>query len=93
MGIYDEVSGERYSSILDPYLNSAKIIEASALDYTILRPGWFTNKDEIDYEITNEAAVLVAHFFYFEGVFQVPFSLCMNKRLNHIVDSINYMIL
>ncbi|WP_152667956.1 aldo/keto reductase, partial [Aneurinibacillus tyrosinisolvens] len=43
MGIYDEVPGERYSSILDPYRKSAEIIEASDLDYTILRPGWFTN--------------------------------------------------
>ncbi|MCY7939622.1 NAD(P)H-binding protein [Bacillus inaquosorum] len=29
-----------------------EIIEASDLDYTILRPAWFTNKDEIDYETT-----------------------------------------
>jgi uncharacterized protein YbjT (DUF2867 family) len=38
MGIYDEVSGERYGSILDSYRNSAKVIDASGLDYTILRP-------------------------------------------------------
>lgn len=41
MGIYGEVPGERYRSILDPYRDSAAIIEASGLDYTILRPGWF----------------------------------------------------
>lgn len=54
MGIYDEVPGERYGSILDPYRKSAAIIEASDLDYTILRPAWFTNKDEIYYETTQK---------------------------------------
>lgn len=41
MGIYGEVPGERYRSILDPYRDSAALIEASDLDWTILRPGWF----------------------------------------------------
>ncbi len=54
MGIYDEVPGEKYGNILDPYRKSAEIIEASDLDYTILRPAWFTNKDEIDYETTQK---------------------------------------
>ncbi|HZG85549.1 SDR family oxidoreductase [Paenibacillus sp.] len=54
MGIYDEVPGEKHGSILDPYRKSAAVIEASNLDYTILRPGWFTNKDEIDYETTQK---------------------------------------
>ncbi|MFP5109273.1 SDR family oxidoreductase [Neobacillus sp. C211] len=61
MGIYDEVPGQRYSSLLDPYRNSAEIIEASELDYTILRPGWFTNKDEIDYEITQKGEPFKGH--------------------------------
>jgi uncharacterized protein YbjT (DUF2867 family) len=46
MGIYGEVPCERYRSILDPYRDSAALIEASDLDYTILRPGWFTRKPE-----------------------------------------------
>jgi uncharacterized protein YbjT (DUF2867 family) len=54
MGIYDEVPGEKYGSILDPYGKSARVIEASDLDYTILRPAWFTNADEIDYETTQK---------------------------------------
>lgn len=61
MGIYAEVPRERYSSILDPYRDSAAIIEASDLDYTILRPGWFTNKDEIDYEITHKGEPFKGH--------------------------------
>jgi uncharacterized protein YbjT (DUF2867 family) len=54
MGIYKEVPGEKYKSILDPYRDSAAIIESSGLDYTILRPGWFTNANEVDYEITSK---------------------------------------
>ncbi len=42
MGIYGEVPGETYRSVLDPYRDSAAEIEKSDLDYTILRPGWFT---------------------------------------------------
>jgi uncharacterized protein YbjT (DUF2867 family) len=54
MGIYDEVPGQRYSSVLDPYRDSARVIEASDLDYTILRPDWFTNGDEIEYAVTQK---------------------------------------
>jgi uncharacterized protein YbjT (DUF2867 family) len=54
MGIYDEVPGEKYASILDPYRESAAIIEGSDLDYTILRPAWFTDEDEINYETTQK---------------------------------------
>lgn len=61
MGIYDEVPGERHGSILNPYRKSAAIIEASNLDYTILRPGWFTNKDEVDYETTQKGEPFKGH--------------------------------
>ena len=54
MGIYGEVPGERYRSILDPYRDSAAIIEQSDLDYTILRPGWFTHDAEVRYQITQK---------------------------------------
>ena len=54
MGIYDEIPGERHGSILDPYRKAASIIEASELDYTIIRPAWLNNHDEIDYAITQK---------------------------------------
>jgi uncharacterized protein YbjT (DUF2867 family) len=54
MGIYDEVPGQHAGSVLDPYRKSARIVEESDLDYTILRPAWFTNADEIDYETTQK---------------------------------------
>ena len=52
MGIHDEVPDERFGSILGPYRKSASLIEASGLDYTILRPAWLNNRDEIDYATT-----------------------------------------
>jgi NAD(P)H-binding len=54
MGIYDEIPGERHGSVLEPYCKSASIIEASGLDYTILRPAWLNDLDEIDYGTTRK---------------------------------------
>jgi uncharacterized protein YbjT (DUF2867 family) len=41
-------------SVLVPYRKLADIIESSGLDYTILRPDWFTNANEISYSITQK---------------------------------------
>jgi uncharacterized protein YbjT (DUF2867 family) len=54
MGIYDEVPGQRYDTILDPYRNAAQVIESSDLDYTVVRPAWLNNKDEIAYGTTQK---------------------------------------
>lgn len=40
--------------VLIPYRKLADVIEASGLDYTILRPEWFTNANEVDYAITKK---------------------------------------
>ena len=61
MGIYGEVPGEKYGSILDPYRDSAAVIEASDLDYTILRPGWFTTDDEAAYQLTQKGEPFKGH--------------------------------
>jgi uncharacterized protein YbjT (DUF2867 family) len=54
MGIYDEIPGERHGSILDPYRKAASIIEASDLDYTLIRPAWLNNRNEVDYATTHK---------------------------------------
>jgi uncharacterized protein YbjT (DUF2867 family) len=54
MGIYGEVPGERYRSILDPYRDSARVIEDSDLDYTIIRPEWLNDREEVDYGTTQK---------------------------------------
>ncbi|MGF6148848.1 Putative NADH-flavin reductase [Kingella potus] len=48
IGIYDEP----LRPVLRPYRALADIIETSGLDYTILRPDWFTDADEVDYQLT-----------------------------------------
>lgn len=60
--VYDEVPGkfgEWNKNILGSYLTTyraaADQITTSDLDYTVIRPAWLTNKDEIDYETTDGA--------------------------------------
>ena len=50
IGIYDIP----LRPVLKPYRKAADLIEASNLDYTILRPTWFTNANEVDYETTRK---------------------------------------
>ena len=57
LGIYDEVAGkfgewnkQVLGNYITEYAKAAKIIEDSNLDYTIIRPSWMTNKDEVDYQ-------------------------------------------
>lgn len=54
MGIYDEVPGERYGTVLDPYRGAAKVIEASGLDFTLVRPAWLNDDDEVSYGTTRK---------------------------------------
>ena len=62
LGIYDEVPGEfgkwnhqmLDGGYLETYAAAAEIIENSDLDYTIIRPAWLTNKDEVDFELTQK---------------------------------------
>jgi len=61
MGIYGEVPGERYEGVLDPYRDSVAVIEASNLDYTILRPGWFTHDEAVAYQLTQKGEPFKGH--------------------------------
>lgn len=67
MGIYQEIpswldkSPEPYSNpILSSYRKAADIIEASDLDYTIIRPGWLDNGDD-NYELTKKGEPFGGH--------------------------------
>jgi len=50
IGIYDTP----LRPVLKPYRAAADVFEASDLDYAILRPTWFTNVNEVDYELTKK---------------------------------------
>lgn len=67
MGIYNEIpasvgSNGNLSSngVLRPYREAADVIEASDLNYTVIRPGWFTN-GPVDYEITKKGESFGGH--------------------------------
>lgn len=61
LGIYNEVAGKfgewnnrMIGSELVRYRKAADVIEKSTLDYTIVRPSWLTDKDEMEYETTQK---------------------------------------
>lgn len=82
MGIYDEVPGERYRSVLDPYRDSAACIEASDLDYTILRPGWYTRDKGIDYQLTQKGAPFKGHEVSLNSLSDLIVKLCLTPGLH-----------
>lgn len=61
LGIYDEVPGKfgewnkkTLGDYITKYAQAAKRIENSGLDYTIIRPSWMNDKNEVDYEKTKK---------------------------------------
>ncbi|MBI4045398.1 MAG: SDR family oxidoreductase [Devosia nanyangense] len=61
LGIYDEVPGAfgawnnaMIGEDIPPYRRAADLIEESGLDYTIVRPAWLTDADEVSYETTQK---------------------------------------
>lgn len=61
LGIYDEVPGafgtwnkQTIGAYLDTFREAADAIEASNLVYTLVRPAWLDDRDEIDYELTQK---------------------------------------
>lgn len=74
MGIYDEIPDQGLNVALRPYREAATVIEASDLDYTILRPAWLNNRDEIDYGTTTKGQP-----------FENPDGIVSRKSVAHLV--------
>jgi len=60
-GIYHEIPGKygqwnaaMLGTTLDAYAAGAKAIETGKLNYTIVRPAWFSDKEAISYELTQK---------------------------------------
>ncbi|WP_026792229.1 NAD(P)H-binding protein [Pleomorphomonas oryzae] len=87
MGIYGEVPGERYRSVLDPYRDAALTIEASNLDYTILRPGWFTRDPAIRYRLTQKGEPFRGHDISLAGLSDLIVKLATTPDF-HIRESL-----
>lgn len=62
-GIYGELPGQngRVDGILQPYRKAADILEASDLDYTILRPGWFDHSSDRSFDLIPKGEVIYAN--------------------------------
>lgn len=61
MGIYNEIPASvgvggnlRRNPVLQDYRNAADVIAASELNYTTIRPGWFDNGKDTDYQVTRQ---------------------------------------
>lgn len=68
MGIYNEIpasvgaSGNLVTNpILQGYRNAADVVEASDLNYTVIRPGWFDNGNDTDYQVTKKGEPFGGH--------------------------------
>lgn len=68
MGIYNEIpasvgaSGNlRSNPMLQGYRAAADVIEASDLNYTVIRPGWFNDGDDTDYQVTKKGEPFGGH--------------------------------
>ncbi|MFD1670881.1 NAD(P)H-binding protein [Agrilactobacillus yilanensis] len=67
MGIYDEIPASvgsagnlAHNPVLQTYRAAADVIEASDLDYTVIRPGWFTN-GPVNYDVTEKGQPFGGH--------------------------------
>lgn len=63
LGIYDELPGKfaawnrrQIGAYLPPFRRAADAIEGSGLNYTVLRPAWLQDADEVAYETTEKGA-------------------------------------
>lgn len=84
MGIYDEVPGKNSGSVLDPYRESAAVIEASDLNYTILRPAWLDDQDVVAYGITHKGEAFRASGSTVSrrSVAELVIDLCLSPELH-----------
>lgn len=87
MGIYGEVPGERYRSVLDPYRDAARLVEASDLDYTVLRPGWFVHESHQRLVLTARDEPFVGHDVSLDALSQLIVSLIQTPGL-HVRESL-----
>ena len=96
MGIYGEVPASmggtpgKVSPVLRPYRKAADIIEVSDLNYTIVRPGWFTN-GPVNYEITHKGEQFGGHDVSIASIADMVEKLVEDPKLD-VRDSIGLNI-
>ncbi len=87
MGIYDEIpasvgaSGNLSSNpVLQTYRDAADEIEASDLNYTIVRPGWFTG-GPVNYEVTRKGEPFGGHDVSVSSIADIVMNLVNDDTL------------
>jgi len=67
MGIYNEIPASvgggnlDENPVLQGYRDAADAVEASDLNYTVIRPGWFDNGNDTDYDLTKKGEPFGGH--------------------------------
>jgi len=94
IGIYDEVPGafgrwnkQMIGPILERYKKAVSLIEASGLVYTILRPTWYTNNDEVDYKINQKGQPVTGTEISRKSVADLVVKLIEDPKL-HVNESL-----
>jgi len=94
LGMYDEVPGkfgewnkQMLGAILYRYKKAASLIETSSLDYTILRPTWYTDKDEVNYQISQKSEPVTGTEISRKSVADLVVKLIENPTL-HVRESL-----
>lgn len=75
------------SSVLKPYRALSDNIENSGLDYTILRPDWFTHGTEVDYALTQKGQPETGSAISRKSIAAFVASLVQNPEL-HINENL-----
>lgn len=93
MGIYNEIPAAigsngnlAHNGMLRGYREAADVVEASNLDYTVIRPGWFTN-GPVNYEVTRKGEPFGGHDVSIASIADMVWKLTEDDQL-YVHDSI-----
>lgn len=78
IGIFDKP----LKSVLVPYKALSDNIEKSGLEYTILRPDWFTNANEVDYVLTQKGQPEIGRAISRKSIAAFVATLVQNPELH-----------
>lgn len=95
MGIYNEIPTSihfdnlDHNPILVPFRKAADVIEQSTLNYTLIRPGWFT-PGPVNYELTPKGTAFGGHDVSIASIVDLVYRLTTDDQLgNHASLGIN----
>ena len=86
LGVYSEVNAYELAKVspwLGEHKKSVALIERSSIDYTIIRPGWLSNEDSINYGLTQKGEGFINPQKYISraSVADLITKICLNPTL------------